>query len=160
MARYENISELPEKYQKQVEAKIGDLRHGKSESLTSSRKRNKNRREAKSGTKYGNKKVEYDGHIFDSKKEARKYAELKIMEDAGEIINLRLQVPFELVPPQAVGDRKYRAVKYIADFVYVNKDRELVVLDVKGYRGGPAYRMFMVKKKLMLHRYGVEIQEV
>ena len=161
MPSYKSIEDLPEKYRKQAETKIDDLRRGNKARLSTNRKQNKNRSGAKSGTKYGNQKVEYDGHVFDSKKEALKYIELLVLKEAELISHLKLQVPYELLPPQECNGHKYRGVWYIADFVYHdNRTNEWVVLDVKGYRGGQAYSMFKLKKKLMIWRYGVEIQEV
>ena len=64
--------------------------------------------------KYGNTKVEIDGHNFDSKAESRRYLELKLLEKAGKIMNLWLQPKFELVPKT----KKRRAVTYVADFMY------------------------------------------
>ena len=49
-------------------------------------------------SKYNSRKTTVDGITFDSKKEARRYLVLKQMEQDGEIKNLRLQVPVELVP--------------------------------------------------------------
>ncbi|WP_416330384.1 DUF1064 domain-containing protein, partial [[Clostridium] innocuum] len=49
-------------------------------------------------SKYGAVKTEVDGIMFDSKREASRYQELRLLEQAGEITNLRLQVPFELIP--------------------------------------------------------------
>ena len=50
--------------------------------------------------KYRNKKVEVDGILFDSKKEANRYMELKLLEKAGEITDLKRQVRYELIPRQ------------------------------------------------------------
>ena len=66
--------------------------------------------------KYNNKKIVVNGITFDSKKEAYRYEELKILERANAIKNLARQVPFELIPKQ----RGERAVRYIADFVYTD----------------------------------------
>lgn len=84
--------------------------------------------------KYNAKKAEIDGITFDSKKEARRYAELKLLLRGGEIRDLRLQVEYELIPKQA-GER---ACNYIADFVYQDvRTGETVVEDVKGYKKVP-----------------------
>lgn len=55
--------------------------------------------------KYHAQKVEFDGKRFDSRREARRYAELRLLERAGEITGLRTQVPFELIPAQD-GERR------------------------------------------------------
>lgn len=109
--------------------------------------------------KYKNSKIDYDGIKFDSKKEATRYAELKILEKAGEIKNLQLQRPFELIPRQKIdGKVVERACKYIADFVYQERipgGWQLVVEDTKGFRT-EAYK---IKRKLMLQKYGIKIRE-
>ena len=102
-------------------------------------------------SKYKNVKTIIDGIAFDSKKEAARYGELMLLAKAGAIQDLRLQVPFELIPKQA-GER---AVKYIADFVYT-ENGETVVEDVKGVRTD----VYRLKKKLMLKVHGLRIKEV
>lgn len=104
------------------------------------------------GAKYGNTKVEVDGMPFDSKREAARWQELRLLERAGEISDLRRQVRYELVP-KLPGERP---VDYIADFVYRDKNGNEVVEDVKGVRT-PAY---VIKRKLMLWRHGIRIREV
>lgn len=109
------------------------------------------------GSKYHNQKTFIDGIRFDSAKEARRYSELKLMQKAGEIDGLQLQTPFELIPKQVDDSGKVieRAVTYKADFTYWQNGR-LIVEDVKGIKTD-AYK---VKKKLMLWRHGIRIQEV
>lgn len=89
-----------------------------------------------------------------SAKERRRAAELRLMERAGRIHGLSEQVRFELLPKQD-GER---AVTYIADFTYW-QDEKFIVEDVKGYRGGSAYDLFVIKRKLMLYRYGIKVKE-
>ena len=112
-------------------------------------------------SKYRNKKVLVDGVAFDSKKEAKRYRELRLMEDAGMISRLERQVKFDLLPNQKDPDGKVieRKVQYIADFVYV-KNGKVCVEDVKGYRDGGAYRVFVIKRKLMLYRFGLKVIEI
>lgn len=105
-------------------------------------------------SKYGASKTVVDGMPFDSKKEAGRYQELKMMERAGEISDLQLQVPFELVPK----NKKFRAVKYLADFVYKTKAGEQVVEDVKSV--ATKTTTYIIKKKLMFHAHGIQIVEV
>lgn len=117
----------------------------------------------KKTNKYGNNKIEYDGHTFDSLKEKRRYAELKLMERAGAIDELELQKEFELIPAQYDENGKCieRAVKYKADFYYYDFEKnEMIAEDVKGYKGGGAYAVFTIKRKLMLQKYGLQIKEV
>lgn len=113
----------------------------------------------KSKNKYGAKKVTIDGIQFDSKKEANRYCELKLLERCGEITDLELQKEFELIPAQRIdGKVVERAVKYKADFVY-KENGEICVEDCKGYKGGGAYAVFTIKRKLMLKLYGIMIKE-
>ena len=122
--------------------------------------------------KYNAKKVSVDGIEFDSKKEAKRYQELLLLQKAGEIYMLERQKVYELLPaqrePDTVGKRGgvikgkllERAVEYVADFVYTDKNGKTVVEDVKGFREGGAYAVFVLKRKLMLYRYGIKIKEV
>ena len=100
--------------------------------------------------KYHNSKTVIDGIRFDSKKEAKRYLELKILEKAGAIKDLRRQVPYVLINKSRYG----RAIKYVADFVYYEYGK-LVVEDVKGVRT-PVYKL---KKRLMAERFGIEVKE-
>lgn len=100
--------------------------------------------------KYHNSKTVIDGIRFDSKKEAKRYLELKILEKAGVIKDLRRQVPYVIINKSRYG----RAIKYVADFVYYEGDK-LVVEDVKGVRT-PVYKL---KKRLMAERFGIEVKE-
>ena len=102
-------------------------------------------------SKYMAKKCQVDGIKFDSLKEARRYQELRLLERAGKIADLRLQVPFFLLPAQRDenGNVVERAVKYIADFVYTGEDGKTVVEDTKGIKT-PAY---IIKRKLMRGDY-------
>lgn len=113
-----------------------------------------------SGQKYYAKKTTIHGIRFDSKKEAERYLVLKDLEKQGEIKNLRLQVPFVLIPSQKDENGKTieRPCKYIADFVYTDKDGHEVVEDVKSRATRtPEYR---IKRKLMLEKYKIRIREV
>lgn len=107
--------------------------------------------------KYGAVKVHLDGMVFDSKHEANRWIELKYMERAHIIEKLERQVPFELIPAQERNGKLTRACKYIADFVYYDKEKgETVVEDAKGMRTD----VYKIKKKMMLWEYGIEIKEV
>lgn len=106
--------------------------------------------------KYGNKKTVIDEIVFDSKAEAKRYTELKLLVKAGEITNLELQKPFELIPKQKLSSGKTeRACKYLADFVY-SRDDKVFVEDTKGVKT----QVYLIKKKLMLFIHGIEIIEV
>lgn len=109
-------------------------------------------------SKYKNTKVVIDGHAFDSKKEADRYQDLKILVKAGQISDLQLQVAFVLVESVVLDGRKKPAMRYIADFVYCS-DGLKIVEDVKSSatRKLAAYRQ---KKHLMKSVHNIEIQEV
>lgn len=102
-------------------------------------------------SKYGNiKTTTSDGITHDSIKEANRWCELKLLERAGVISDLRRQVKFELLPKQG----KSRAVHYIADFVYI-KDGKQIVEDVKGFRT----KEYKLKKLMLLYFHGIKIKE-
>ena len=101
--------------------------------------------------KYGAKKVVMDGQVFDSKREFHRWCELRLLERAGKISDLKRQVKFELIPKQ-VGER---ACSYVADFVYYDADSKKVVEDCKGYRT----EGYKIKRKLMLWVHGIKIKE-
>lgn len=128
-------------------------------------------------SKYGAKKVTVDGITFDSRDESKRYKELKAMLDEGKIDNLRMQVPYELIPKQVkvtpryhkrTGERIKDEVRvleqnceYVADFVYRDLESgEEVVEDVKGYTDSTAYAVYVVKRKLMLSVHGIRVKEI
>ena len=119
--------------------------------------------------KYKAQKTEVDGILFDSKKEANRYSELKLLEQAGKIKNLQRQVEFVLIPAQREPDtigRKggikqgkliERKCSYIADFVYyIPECKTPIVEDTKGMRT-PEY---IIKRKLLLYIHGIRIKEI
>lgn len=121
-----------------------------------------------SRSKYGAKKVTIDGQKFDSRKEAERWQELKWMERAGMISNLKRQVHFQLTPayrePDTFGPRGGRKKgklivdksEYVADFTYTDNETEkFIVEDVKGYKT-PEY---ILKKKVLYHTRGILIHE-
>ena len=109
-------------------------------------------------SKYGNRKTTLNGVEFDSHKEAQRYAQLRLLERAGRITNLRCQVKYILIPAQRDerGRLLERECSYVADFVYfdLTLGRE-VVEDSKGYRTDT----FKLKKKMMLWFHGIQITE-
>lgn len=113
--------------------------------------------------KYGAKRV--GNHA--SEKEHDRASELKLMQRAGLISNLREQVSFTLIPEQYVDcgvddfGHEVRALverpcRYIADFVYTDKSGKEIVEDTKGYRT----KEYIIKRKLMLYIHGIRIKEV
>lgn len=105
-------------------------------------------------SKYGAKPTTIDGIRFASKKEGRRYRELKVLLKAGRIAELRLQVPYRIEVNGML------ICTYKADFVYTEFDvatggRLEVIEDCKGVRT-PVYKL---KAKLMRAIHGIEIQE-
>lgn len=106
--------------------------------------------------KYGNRRTVIDGIPFDSQREARRYQELRLLERAGEISELRLQVSYPLIPAIRLRSGKMeRGVTYVADFVYTERG-ETVVEDAKGVRT----KEYIIKRKLMKQVHDIEIREV
>ena len=108
--------------------------------------------------KYHNKKVQYDKMTFDSKKEYSYYLKYKLMEQAGEIKDLKMQVPFTLIETFKLQDKTYRKTIYKADFTFVDKEGKYHVIDVKSK--ATRTQVYQLKKKLLAWKYGIEIEEV
>ena len=120
--------------------------------------------------KYHNRKIHICGMDFDSKKESERYFVLRDRQRRGETRNLQRQVKFTLIPKQAAEDTVgphgkvtpgkvlERECAYYADFVYEDKQGNVIVEDVKS----PATRtdVYRIKKKLMLYVHGIQIKEV
>lgn len=102
--------------------------------------------------KYGNYECVVEGERFDSIREALRWQELRMMEKAGEISGIERQVTYELIPKQP-GER---AVKYIADFRYKDRNGLTVVEDAKGMKT----KDYIIKRKLLLYMHGIKIVEV
>lgn len=126
-----------------------------------------------SNNKYHNIKTKtFSGKVYDSRKEARRSVELKLLQRAGEIKDLREQVKYVLIPTQYETVERYsksgkrlkdgqilleKECSYYADFVYIDvKTGNTVVEDTKGVRT-EAYK---IKRKLMLHVHGIRIKEI
>ena len=105
-------------------------------------------------SKFRSQRVDEDGLTFDSKKEAKRYKELRLLLKAGEIGYLARQVEFPLM----IEGRKLAS--YIADFTYTDaKTGEMIVEDVKSEvtRKLPVYRL---KRKMMWLQKGIKVREV
>ena len=128
-------------------------------------------------SKYHSRKTVVDGMVFDSRKEAARYRELKLLERAGLIRDLERQVKFVLIPEQREPDtidyskskhgRRVRGriiereCAYIADFRYFDCEADKVIIeDVKGLKSGTAYEVFKIKRKLMLYLYNIKVREI
>lgn len=120
--------------------------------------------------KYGNKKITVDGEVFDSKREYKRWCELRLLEKAREIQDLKRQVKYILIPAQYETYERYgkkgqrlkdgercieKECAYIADFEY-SQDGKKVVEDTKGKRT----KDYIIKRKLMLYIHGIKIKEV
>ena len=125
--------------------------------------------------KYSAKKTMLNGIEFDSRKEANRYHELLILERAGVIRDLKTQERFVLIPAQyeRVETGEYyktgankglpkakevcveKAVTYVADFTYLENGKT-VVEDTKGFKT----KEYIIKRKLMLYKYGIKVKEV
>lgn len=119
--------------------------------------------------KYNSQKCSIGNEVFDSRREARRYSELCLLEQAGQIKKLQRQVKFVLIPaqkesfviPKKDGTLKLsmrvveRECSYIADFVYEENGR-IIVEDAKGCKN-PTY---LLKRKMMLYFHGIRIREV
>lgn len=103
-------------------------------------------------SKYHNRKVTVDGITFDSVKEASRWQELRMLERAGEITGLVRQQKIELIPKTKL----YRACFYVCDFIYFDKrENKTIYEDVKGVRT----KEYLLKRKLLYWRHGIEIKE-
>lgn len=105
-------------------------------------------------TKYNNKKTEYGGKTYMSKKEADYAQSLDILKNAANkadrVVSYETQVPYPIV----LNGKKI--CKYLADFKVLYADGRVEVIDVKGFRTA-TYRL---KKKLVEAVYGIIIKEV
>lgn len=124
--------------------------------------------------KYYSKKVTIDGITFDSKREAKRWCELRLLERAGAITNLKRQVPFELIPAQYHTFARYgkrgqrikdgkrcieKSVVYNADFVYIDTESGMQI--VEDTKSEPTRtKDYIIKRKLMLYVHGIIIKEV
>lgn len=121
-------------------------------------------------TKYYNKKTCVNGIEFDSRKEARRYQELLLLQRGGVIQNLKMQVKYNLIPAQYETYERYgkngqrlkdgqrlleKECSYIADFVYTENGKEIVE-DTKGIKT----KDYIIKRKLMLWIHGIRVREV
>jgi hypothetical protein len=102
-----------------------------------------------SNSKYKNQKTEVDGIVFDSKREAEYYMQLKYLKRIGEIKDFGIQQKYELQPKFKKNGKTYQAIAYIADFVFVNKDGSTEVVDIKGVET----KEFKIKYKMFEFKY-------
>ncbi len=103
--------------------------------------------------RYRNVPVVVDGIRFDSRKEAARWQELKLLERVGEISNLERQVAIPIIVSGV------RVADYVCDAKYLDHDGKLVVEDVKSpiTRKDPVYRL---KRKLVAALHQIEVREI
>lgn len=123
----------------------------------------------RTGHKYGAVATEVDGIRFASKKESRRYRELKVLEQVGQIRHLRIQPVLHLMAPVFEGGlenvNEGRVVRiapvgqYRADFRYEEQGPRgwrVVFEDVKGVRTD----VYKLKKRIVEAQYSIEIREI
>lgn len=125
--------------------------------------------------KYHNRKtITSDGIVHDSQKEANRWCELKLLERAGKITDLKRQVEYELIPDQYETYERYgkngnklkdgiklieRRCVYMADFVYTDlATGQTVVEDTKSV--ATKTKEYIIKRKLLLYVHGIRITEI
>ena len=104
--------------------------------------------------KYNSLPTVVDNIKFHSKKESARYVQLKLDEKAGLIKDLKLQVPFELIPKMVINGKTERAIKYVADFTYYDSKNNYIVEDVKGI----ILDVFKLKYRLMKQVHNIDIK--
>lgn len=110
--------------------------------------------------KYRNTKIEIDGIEFDSKKEGYRYKELKLLERAGLITDLKMQTSFELQPSFKKNGKTIRAITYKSDFDYITKDGRHIVEDVKS-KATEKDKVYRLKRKMLQYKYSdIEFKEI
>lgn len=100
-------------------------------------------------SKYGNRKVELDGHVFDSVAESKYYQQLKWLEANKQINFFRCQPRYRLQDGFEKAGKKHRPIDYIADFEIHHIDGSIEVVDVKG----ALTDVFRLKQKLFEKKY-------
>ena len=111
-------------------------------------------------TKYFGEKIVVDDETYDSLNEYERWRGLKLLERDGKITELKRKVKYVLVPTQRDESGKLveHEVSYIADFEYI-LDGKKVVEDSTDYGRGASYQLFSIKRKLMLHKFGITVKE-
>lgn len=99
--------------------------------------------------KYGNRKVEIDGHQFHSVAESKYYMKLKWMQQANQIKSFKLQPRYLLQESFKKNGKNNRKIEYVADFEVLHLDGTTEVIDVKGVKT----EEFNIKRKLFDFRY-------
>ena len=105
-------------------------------------------------------KVVVDGETYNCMNDYYRWRDLKQLEIDGKISELKRQVKYVLIPAQRDESGKLveYEVSYIVDFEYI-ENGEKVVEDNQSYARGAAYQLFSIKRKLMLHKFGIKVKE-
>ena len=105
--------------------------------------------------KYGAKKVEIDGIVFDSRAEGRFYEHLLELMHDGVVESFEMQKPYTLLDkfPHPKTGKTIRAIKYVPDFEVIYTDGRVEVVDVKGMQTD----VFRMKCKLFMFRYQIPL---
>lgn len=107
--------------------------------------------------KYGNAITEVDGIRFDSRKEAKYYADLLWLQRTGVIKSIESQPELELQPSYEREGKKIRPIIYQADFKVTEADGHVYYVDTKGMRT----QVYLIKKKMLLYRYpDIDFREI
>lgn len=111
--------------------------------------------------KYRNTKIKNVFGAFDSIKEFRRFLKLYQAQKDGKIKWLKRQHKFVLIPAQRDANGKLieRECSYYADFHYYTSDNEEIVEDVKSEITRKNHE-YIIKRKLMLSVYGIQIKEI
>ena len=129
--------------------------------------KNRDKPKTAKASKYHNKKIEYEGHIFDSIKEMNYYKSLQVLQRAGEIVKIELQPVFPYIVAYSLpaeGHSTYerlhntfeKTYKYIGDFRVTYKNGNVAIIDAKGVRTA----IYKRKKKIIEALYNIKIVEV
>lgn len=106
--------------------------------------------------KYRNKKTQIGMYVFDSISESKRYKELALLEQAGQIKGLELQPKFLLQEGFKKNGKTFRKIEYIADFMYIENGK-VIIEDVKGMETD----VFKLKRKMFEYKYpGFELRIV
>ena len=100
-------------------------------------------------SKYKANKIEFDNIIFDSKVECEYYKLLKEKVKNGEIKSFTIQPTYELQPSFIKNGIKYRSINYISDFLILNNDDSIYLIDIKGFQTVDS----KLKKKIFDYKY-------
>lgn len=124
--------------------------------------------------KFKNEPTVIDGEKFDSKREALHYNNLRIRQRAGEVRNIVTKPSYCVIPATEVDGQRIRATYFSPDFEYEERigDEWIRRIDdvkfttgankeaAKKLRETAAYKIFQMKRKLLLQQIGVWVRSV